>query len=207
MFVIPAINEIEFLEVLKKIKIAKTFSSWVHLDIVDGKFAKNKTWSNPLELSAVSHQLSANIEAHLMVETPEAVIKDWVAAGAKRIIFHLEAMNGNEAPIPENNVEIGISINPETPVEDIVPYLKDFKFVQILAVKPGLAGQKFDEKVLEKIKFLKKYDPNVIIEVDGGLNLETAKLVRGAGADIIVSASYIWGSPNPQKAYEEFLKI
>jgi ribulose-phosphate 3-epimerase len=220
MLVIPAINEVEFPEVLKKIKIAKTFNSWVHLDIVDGKFAKNKTWNKPEELKKFqvsSFKFQVNIEVHLMVENPEAVIKDWVSAGVKRVIIHLEALlNMGKSDLPNitqfsevgfPEIEIGIAINPETPAEKLTPYLDSVKFVQILAVKPGLAGQKFDKKVLEKIKFLKKYYPDVIIEADGGINLETAKLAKETGADIIVSASYIFGSSDPRKAYQVLAAI
>lgn len=220
MLVIPAINEVEFLEVLKKIKIAEKFSSWVHLDIVDGKFAKNKTWNKPKEIPNSKFQIP-NFEVHLMVENPGAVIKNWVKAGAKRIIVHLEALHNANLRMYANaakDFELGLAINPETPVEKLIPFIsinqpkisinqRCCKFVQILAVKPGLAGQQFDKKVLEKIKFLKKHYPDVIIEVDGGLNLETAKLAKEAGTDIIVSASYIWGSSNPQKAYLELSSI
>ncbi len=210
MLVIPAINEVEFSEVSKKIGIAGVFSSWIHIDIVDGRFASNITWNNPSELFAASSQPSINIEAHLMVENPEAVIKDWILAGAKRIVIQLEAIDSVKARAVleiADKVEIGLAVNPETPIEDALPYLENFKFILILGVNPGLAGRPFNEKILEKIKFLKNYYPNVIIEADGGINLETAKLVKEAGADIVVSASYIWGSQNPEKAYQELTVI
>jgi len=207
MFVIPVINEAEFGEVLKKIKIAAKFSPWLHFDIADGKFTNHKTWDNPKDLV----NLKSNIEIHLMVENPEIVVKDWVEAGVKRIIFHLEAINiwkfnfHREVELPK--IEIGVAINPETPAENLTPYLKEIKFVQILAVKPGPGGQKFQPAVLEKIKFLKKNYPDVIIEVDGGINLENAKLAKEAGTDIIVSASYIFGSSDPRKAYQALTAI
>ena len=210
MLVIPAINEVEFSEVSKKIGIAGVFSSWIHIDIVDGRFASNITWNNPSELFAASSQPSINIEAHLMVENPEAVIKDWIFTGVKRIVIQIEAIDSAKArSVLEiaDDVEIGLAVNPETPIEDALPYLENFKFILILGVNPGLAGRPFNEKILEKIKFLKNYYPNVIIEADGGINLETAKLVKEAGADIVVSASYIWGSQNPEKAYQELTVI
>lgn len=210
MLAIPAINEIKFEEVIKKIKIAEKFSSWIHLDIVDGKFAANETWNNPqdlIKLKAKNHKLQADLEIHLMIENPEAVVEDWLAAGVKRIIISLEAIEKSKIQIKNTKIEIGLAINPETPVENLLPYLENIKFVLVLGVNPGLAGQKFNEGVLEKIKFLKNYHPGVIIEADGGINLETAKLVKEAGADIIVSASYIWGSQNPERAYRELAAI
>jgi len=238
MLVIPAINEVNFDEVLKKIELAANFSPWIHLDVVDGKFAKNKTWNNPSEIPNSKFQIlnsKINIEVHLMVENPEAVIKDWVSAGAKRIIVSLEAIEKSKiknkisppkADPPQaekiqtknTKIEIGLAINPETPVEKLIPFIsinqpeiginqRLIKFVLVLGVNPGLAGQKFNEKVLEKIKFLKNYYPGVIIEADGGINLETTKLVKEAGADIIVSASYIWGSQNPREAYQMLMAM
>lgn len=206
MLVIPVINEAEFGEVLKKIKIAERFSPWIHFDIADGKFTTHKTWNDPKDLQLTTYNSKLNFEIHLMVENPEAVIKDWVEAGAKRIIIHLEAIN-----IWEFNshilCEIGLAINPETPVEDLIPYLKDFKFVQILAVNPGPGGQKFQPAVLEKIKFLKKIYPDVMIEVDGGINPENAKLIKEAGADIAAVGSYIFRNIDPKKAFEQLKEV
>lgn len=235
MIVIPVINEVEFSEVLKKIKIAETFSPWIHFDIADGKFTQNKTWDNPEEFIKflevrppeidvnIRRSNLPNIEVHLMVENPEKVIEDWVKTGAKRVIVHLEAVNMGKSDLQKLRnirevgllkIEIGLAINPDTPVENLIPFISPLpfcervrgKFVQILAVNPGLAGQKFDRRVLEKIKFLKKHFLDVIIEVDGGINPETAKLVKEAGADIIASSTYIFGNPNPQKAYHELLE-
>lgn len=215
MLVFPAINEIEFSEVQKKIELAKKFvpaDEWIHLDVVDGKFASNTTWNNPDDLkSAIGNQQSAiNFEAHLMVENPELVIGEWISAGVKRIILSLEAIiDKGQSFLPKTEAypEMGLAINPETPVESLLPYLENFKFVLILGVNPGLAGKKFQESVLEKIIFLKKYYPDVIIEADGGINAETAKLAKEAGADIVISASYIWGSENPEKAFQELSSI
>ncbi|MEK7624472.1 MAG: ribulose-phosphate 3-epimerase [Patescibacteria group bacterium] len=213
MLVITAINEVELGEILKKIEIAQTFSSWVHLDITDGKFVSNITWNNPEELKkrqASSVKRQVNFEVHLMVESPEDVIKSWILTGVKRIVIQIEAIDSDKARSvleAAGNVEIGLAVNPETPIENLFPYLENFKFVLVLGVNPGLAGRQFNEKVLEKIKFLKNYYPNVIIEADGGINLETARLVKEAGADIIVSASHIWGSSNPQKTYNELAAV
>jgi len=221
MLVIPAINETEFSEVLEKINIVSKFSRWVHLDVVDGKFAPNITLNNPDDLKAVKPESKPDIEIHLMMENPEAAIKNWVSAGVKRIIISLEALLNIgksdltnitqflEVGLPK--FEIGLAINPETPVENLIPFIsinqRPIKFVLVLGVDPGLAGQKFKDNILEKIKFLKTYYPGVIIEADGGINPETAKLIKEAGADIIVSASYIWENQNPERAYQELAAI
>lgn len=213
MQVIPVINTISFEEAKRRIEQAAEFSSWIHIDVVDGQFAPNVTWGNPDELKALvasGQTLVANFEIHLMVENPEAVLKSWLEVGAKRIIVHLEAMQ-DPAYILETcknyGAEAMIAINPETPTDNLLPYLREFKYCQILAVSPGLAGQQFQKPVLEKIKFLRQKFPDVKIEVDGGINLETAKLAKDAGADIVASASYIFSNPYPQGAYEELMGI
>jgi ribulose-phosphate 3-epimerase len=220
MQVIPAINATNFEAVKKQLEIAAGFfgglpeGGWIHLDIVDGKFAPHITWGKAGDLSRFKIQdlrfKNIKLEAHLMVERPELEIEAWLENGIKRIIVHLEAMSDPLFILDtcrKYDAQAGLSINPATPIEKLTPHLKNFKFVQILAVSPGLAGQKLDEKTPEKIKFLRKNYKDVIIEVDGGINLKTAKLAKKAGADIIISASYIFGSKDPKKAYEELIKI
>ena len=203
MEVIPAINCLDFDCVRQRLdQIKELDSNWAHLDVVDGKFASVKTWNNPKELI----RLQVNLEIHLMVNNPEEVIEDWFKAGVKRIIIHLETVNQEQLQnciktANEFNGEIGLAIKPDTTIEQLLPYLKDISLVQILGVSPGWAGQEFQPQVIEKIKLLRDQAPNVKIEADGGMNLETAKLVEKAGADIVVSASYIFNNSNPQKAY------
>ncbi|MBI3638359.1 ribulose-phosphate 3-epimerase [Candidatus Wolfebacteria bacterium] len=225
MKIIIAINEKKFSEIMKKIDLARKFlpvKSWIQLDVADGKFTKWKTWNRPEELKDLrlkTYDLKLNIEVHLMVKEPERVIKRWAEIGAKRIIFHIEAVQSlatinsrkrfmgiksiktikelgimNEIKNRRSgSVKIGLAINPRTPVKKLAPYLSEgIKFVQILAVNPGKSGQKFDKRVLRKIEFLKKNYPRVKIEVDGGINLETAKMCKKAGADILVKFTRIF---------------
>ncbi|MEK7146624.1 MAG: hypothetical protein AAB772_00010 [Patescibacteria group bacterium] len=212
MTVIPAINEKTFEEVAKKIRIAEDFlpaNGWIHIDVADGIFTPNKTWNVPDELASFKTRL--NFEVHLMVEKPEAVIDNWLKVGVKRLIIHLEAFaepNFILNVVKEYNAEIILAANPVTPGDAISLYLGSFDFFQVLAVDPGLAGQKFQEKVLEKIKFLRSRNPAVKIEVDGGIDLETAKIVKAAGADIIISASYIFNHPaGPATGYRELAGV
>ncbi|KKR89124.1 MAG: Ribulose-phosphate 3-epimerase [Candidatus Wolfebacteria bacterium GW2011_GWA2_42_10] len=232
MQIIPAINCGNFECVKEKLEKAVKFSppadGGVQIDIADGKFTTHKTWNNPEELLAAGGQLSdVNLEIHLMIENPSKTIDNWFKTGAKRIIIHLEAIRKEAKGNPENNeidiinfilekceangVEFGLAINPETSVEELVPHLDKVKFIQILAVNPGLAGQKFQPQILEKIKFLKNLNfsdyANTIIEVDGGIDLETAKLCKEAGADVLAAASYIWNSQNLKEAFEELSQV
>ncbi len=214
MKIIPAINCSDFDCVKEKLKkSAEIGVEWVQLDIADGKFAHWKTWNNPEELYELrirNNELGKiNIEIHLMVENPLSVIDEWIKTGARRVIVHVEAIKDKRFKIEDlkNKIEIGLAINPNTSIENLIPYLSNFKFAQILAVEPGLSAQKFQPQVLEKIKFLKKNYPDVMIEVDGGINLKTAKMCKDAGADILAAGSYIWDSQNPPKAFNKLQKI
>lgn len=214
MQVIPSVNAADFKTVRAQILAATEFSAWIHLDISDGIFTHTTTWAKPDELKETKNQISKTknieFEVHLMVANPELVAEAWLRSGAKRLIVHIEAMSNPPYLLDiakETGGEIMLAAKPETPATRLLIYKQDFQKFQILAVPPGPAGQKFDERVLEKIKVLRAKASNAIIEVDGGINLETAKLSKAAGADIVVSANYVWKSPDPRKAYEELKNV
>lgn len=215
MQIIPAINASDFETAEKQIKQAAEFSEWIHLDITDGVFSPAQIWGSPDEfktLLANGYTLLANLkfELHLMVSNPEGVIDSWLRTGlVKRVIIHLEAMTDSVYILEKCNkygAKAMLSINPGTEAERLLAHKDDFKYFQVLAVAPGWAGQKFNEKMIDKIKFIKESMPDGIIEVDGGINPETTKLAKAAGADILVSASYIFSHDDPRKAYEELLR-
>lgn len=208
MQIIPAVN----CPNLKCVKEAteeanKLQSGWVHIDVVDGKFAKNVTWDNPNELAGIKAAYpNINFEIHLMVENPEEIIGAWFASGAKRVVVHLETLNNSDFLLDtadEHGGEVMLAIAPSTPVDLLLPHTNSFRYFQVLAVGPGSAGQKFKMEVLEKIRFLRQIAPDAKIEVDGGITPETARLAKIAGADMVASASYIFKSNDPQKAYAE----
>lgn len=213
MEVIPAINCKDFECVREKIRKIKEYQSpWVHIDVSDGEFGRTITWNNPEELLGLGEDVSyLKLEVHLMVEEPQVVVEDWLRAGASRVIIHQEALTDGWPIILDKveryDAELGLAILPGTPPENLMPYLKSISLVQLLAVSPGPSGQKFDERVLDKIKFLRREEGNFSIEVDGGINPQTAQLVRDAGGDIIVSGSYIWESKNPREAFKELQEI
>ena len=213
MKVIPVINCPDVACVQKNIAIAKTFlpeGAILHLDVTDGSFATHRTWADPLEW--VTLKSPFGLEVHLMVDHPESYVDDWLVAGARRLIVHaesltLQSMNEILSTVERYHVEIMLSSKPESDVEDILPYLKKFHSFQVLAVQPGPAGQEFLPFVCEKIKFLREEFPDAIIEVDGGMNPETMRQVKEAGADTVVSASYLFSAADPQKAYEELCSV
>lgn len=201
--IIPGANEEEFSEIEKKIRLLEPYSRWAHLDVADGTFTKNTIWHNAQDL--VGFKTSLAIEVHLMILDIEERIQNWFLPSIKRIIFNLRASKDPAFAIEkckEAGKEVGISIGPDVSFEEIKPYLDKIDVIQILSVYPGLAGQEFQDKNLEKIIHIRKQCPSCIIEVDGGMNADTAKKAIKAGANIIVAVSYIWKSGDIKKAIE-----
>jgi ribulose-phosphate 3-epimerase len=225
MHVFPVINCVDGDCARHKMTVAQTFlraGDFVHIDVADGIFTFHKTWNDTAGWAAL--RVPFRLEVHLMVEHPERYIEPWLAVGARRFIIHVETLGGgaeksgekvfNEIVAKcaergrERGAQVMLSSNPETPAGEFRPYFHKAWFYQVLAVHPGLAGQKFLPSALNKIRFLKKNAPDgIIIEVDGGINPETAKLAKEAGADIAVSASWIFENDDPRNKYEELRKI
>ncbi len=209
--IIPAINAETFEEVKGRIKLVEPYvhpanggAGWIQLDIADGTFTKNTTWHNAGDL--LSFEAPLKIEVHLMINNIEERIEDWLIAPVSRIIFHLETAKDPDfvlEKIKQVGKEAGIAIGPDTPWTKLVPYLDKIDLVQVLGVYPGLAGQEFQEDNFDKIRHLRKEQPNCIIEVDGGMDRETAKKAVDAGANIIVAASAIFEAKNIEEAIKK----
>ena len=212
MQIIPVLNCLDRAGAEEKIAVAEKFlkEDFLHVDVADGVFTFHKTWNDPAGWAALRSPFP--FEVHLMVEHPEAWIAPWLAAGAKRFVVHIEAIDEDSlrdiaAACKAGDTELALSSSPETAVTEFTPYLHDVSRFQVLAVNPGLAGQKFLPLTLEKVKWLKAARPDAIIEVDGGITPETAKWAKDAGTDVAVSASYVFGSGDSERAYEELKKI
>lgn len=185
---------------LDYIKKMQTYGAdMYHLDVMDGLFVKNQTVDYTyLEQLKMSSTLL--FDAHLMVQYPTKVIKKYAKAGANILTIHYEAFANNEVlikalkDIRKNGMMSGIALDLETPVEVLEPIIKYCDLVLILTVKAGKGSQTFNEDALKKIKAVRKMDSRVLIEVDGGMNNETAPKAVKAGADIIVSGSYIYNN-------------
>lgn len=208
MLVIPVINVKTREEAIRKINIASGFARWVHVDISDGKFADYVNWGTPMDMDVLTKKFpDLKFEVHLMVVNPDEVLEDWLKSGAKRVVLHEETIAG--LPFVLNlckkyGAEIILSVQLHAELSDKVGL---FSSLQVLAVPPGLSGQKFDERALEKISVLRQSMPSAKIEVDGGINIVTARQVKTAGADSVVSDSYIFGSDDPREAYEKLEEI
>ena len=186
--IIPAIIAKDINEISQKISLVEPYIDWVQIDVSDGIFTSNITWNNPQELRAIQSKIS--LEMHLMIENPTEHIDGWVNSGAKRIIVHVNSKSTQEETAAmakkakSGGVSFGIALSPEVLVEDVKNLVPLADVVLLLAVSPGFSGQEFNESVLQKISDLRKAFPNVIIEVDGGINPTTAKKCVAAGAGV-----------------------
>ncbi|MDP3729436.1 MAG: hypothetical protein Q8R26_01615 [bacterium] len=215
MQVIPAINVTNFDDVQLRLRTARDVGAeWAHIDVADGTFTENALWQNAKQLQASGWGSQINIEVHLMVSNPDEVIGKWLATGVKRVIVHVEAAQNIEAlrkQCEEVGVEFVLALNPDTPVEYCLAHMHTIRHILVLAVTPGKAGQVFRDDQVPKIKFLRdkvsQIGAHVTIEVDGGVNAKNAAAIKLAGADIIVSASYIFGSNDPKKAYKTLSEL
>ncbi len=195
------------------IKVFNTFErnnvSMIHLDCMDGKFVKNTTYDS-FEVEKINKQTNIKLDVHLMILSPENEIINYINANSDMITFHYEATSSVKETIDlikKHNVKCGISIKPDTNVEVLNPYLKDLDLILVMSVEPGKGGQKFMEQSLDKIKYLKNikdtHNFKYLISVDGGINLETGKLAKEYGADILVVGSYLMNSFDFDKTYKE----
>ncbi len=197
----------------KGINILKKFNNtnvdYIHLDVMDGKFVNNKAFQMS-EIKKINDISLKSLDVHLMVKNPEKYIQDLAMLNVSCITFHYEPVkdiNNLIEYIKSFGIKVGIAINPETNINNLVPYLDKISQVLIMGVHPGESGQAFIDDTFEKVKNLKQKIINnnykTIIEVDGGVNDTNALKLKEFGADAIVSASFIQKDLNNIKYLKE----
>lgn len=202
--VIPGILEEDLTVIKRKLLKAAPYVEWVQIDLADGILVDNETFSDPQAFSVF--QLPPFRELHMMVDNPIEQVDDWAESGFTRIISQIEGLEDPEAfveAVSLHSIEAGLALDLSTPVSVMEPYLSMLDAVLLMSVEAGCSGQEFDPKVLNKIREVREIDEIIPIEIDGGINRETAMKCAEAGATRVVSTSYIYGAENIKEAIEE----
>ncbi len=204
----PSILSSDFANLGRDIRfMEKSGADWIHIDVMDGHFVPNITIGAPV-VKSIRKVTKMPFDVHLMIENPKNYIKDFIEAGADIITFHYEAVPRSEIIemaeyIKGLGVKAGLSIKPKTNPEEILEYLPYFDLVLVMTVEPGFGGQKFMSECAEKINLIKRFaDESMVIQVDGGINSETARVCTELGANSLVAGSYIFNSED----YEDAIK-
>jgi len=205
----PSILSANFLKLGEEIKAAEEAGAdMIHIDIMDGHFVPNIT-IGPFIVESIRKITSLPLDVHLMIEDPDTYLVDFIKAGADYVTVHLEAsvhLHRTIQWIKERGVKAGVSLNPATPVWSLEYILSDINLVLLMSVNPGFGGQDFIPQVIDKIGALKKLIEekrlSTLIEVDGGINLDNAKRVASAGADILVMGSAFFNAED----YKEIIR-
>lgn len=202
----PSILSADFSYLVDEVKKIDGYAEMLHFDVMDGHFVNNITLG-PKFVSDLRKKSSLIFDVHLMITNPSKFIEVFAQAGADILTIHAEAednINTTIKLIKSNNVKAGIAINPNTPLSTILQVIDQIDMVVLMTVYPGFSGQGFIPEVLPKIKelrgLIKQQHLQLEIEIDGGINRETAKLVIEAGADILVAGSFVYRHQNPQEA-------
>ncbi len=202
----PSLLSADFLHLKRDVEMLNNSDAdWLHLDVMDGVFVPNISFGFPI-MNLLKSITNKPLDVHLMIVQPEKFIDEVAAMGAHIMNVHYEActhLHRTIHTIKDKGMKAGVTLNPHTPVALLKDVIQDLDMVLLMSVNPGFGGQKFINNTLSKVDELKNLiiqkNSNTLIEVDGGVDLETGRLLVDAGADVLVAGSFVFSSENPQE--------
>lgn len=210
----PSILAADFANIQRDVEmINKSEADWFHIDIMDGVFVPNISFGFPV-MSAIKQYASKPLDVHLMISDPDRYITAFKKAGADVLTVHYEActhLHRTIQAIKAEGMKAGVALNPHTPVQGLKDVIEELDLVCVMSVNPGFGGQKFIRNTFTKVRELKSMilnsESTAIIEIDGGVGTDNAKLLVDCGADVLVAGSSVFKAENPFKTIEQLKKL
>ncbi|MEN9700221.1 MAG: hypothetical protein RLZZ301_1419 [Bacteroidota bacterium] len=204
MIVSPSVLSCDFGNIQRDTEMLEASQAdWLHIDVMDGVFVPNISFGFPV-LGAIRKHSNKVLDVHLMIANPDAYLEAFQKEGADYLTVHYEActhLHRTISRIKELGMKAGVALNPHTPIDVLSEIIHELDLVLIMSVNPGFGGQKFIQRAVSKVQRLKelrtKEGAHFLIEVDGGVNLETGAQLSAAGADALVAGSFVFSSPEP----------